>query len=272
MSRSTRPGIKRGSSDRPTPWPEASSAADGGGDRRPAPASHVLNFVQATWTILRKDIHIEVATREIVVTSGFFAILIVVMASVAFATGPQMAPRVAPGALWLSIVFASILALGRTWQREREGGALVGLLMSPAPRSAIFLGKALGVGLFLLAIEALVVPIVAILFRVALWGLLGPLSLVLVAGTLGVAGMGTLFGAMTVRTRARDLLLASVLFPLLSPVLLSCVAATRDLIYSTAMGRDPSVDDIRDWLLLLCVFDSLAFIGGLTMFNVLIEE
>ena len=109
------------------------------------------------------------------------------------------------------------------------------------------------------------------LFRVALWGLLGPLS-VLVAGTLGVAGMGTLFGAMTVRTRARDLLLASVLFPLLSPVLLSCVAATRDLIYSTAMGRDPSVDDIRDWLLLLCVFDSLAFIGGLTMFNVLIEE
>jgi heme exporter protein B len=217
-------------------------------------------------------LQIEVATREIVVTSGFFAVLVVVMASIAFATGPQTASRVAPGALWLSIVFASILALGRTWQREREGSALVGLLLSPAPRAAIFLGKALGVLLFLFAIELLVVPIVAVLFRVELFGVLEPLAVIVVVGTLGVAGMGTLFGAMTVRTRARDLLLASVLFPLLSPVLLSCVAATRDLFYAAGTGVSPCIDDIRDWLLLLCVFDSLAFVGGLSMFNVLIEE
>jgi heme exporter protein B len=194
------------------------------------------------------------------------------MASVAFATGPQTSTRVAPGALWLSIVFASILALGRTWQREREGSALASLLLSPAPRAAIFLGKTLGVVLFLLAIEVLVVPIVAILFRIDLVAVIVPLALVVVVGTFGVAGMGTLFGAMTVRTRARDLLLASVLFPLLSPVLLSCVAATRDLIYAAGTGGSASVDDIRDWLLLLCLFDSLALLGGLTMFNVLIEE
>jgi heme exporter protein B len=241
-------------------------------ERQPRPLTSVRAFARATWTILRKDVQIEVATREIVVTSGFFAVLVVVMASVAFATGPQTATRVAPGALWLSIVFASILALGRTWQREREGAALVSLLLSPAPRAAIFLGKTLGVALFLLAIEVLVVPIVAILFRIEIAAVIAPLTLVLFLGTWGVAGMGTLFGAMTVRTRARDLLLASVLFPLLSPVLLSSVAATRDLIYAAGTGRSASVDDIRDWLLLLGVFDSLAFLGGLTMFNVLIEE
>ncbi|MGA2451137.1 MAG: heme exporter protein CcmB [Polyangiaceae bacterium] len=232
----------------------------------------VLTFAKATWTILRKDLQIEVATREIVVTSGFFAVLVVVMASVAFATGPQTATRVAPGALWLAIVFASILALGRTWQREREGSALVGLLLSPVPRAAIFLGKTLGVLLFLFAVELLIVPVVAVLFRVELLRVLEPLALVLVVGTLGVAGMGTLFGAMTVRTRARDLLLASVLFPLLSPVLLSCVAASRDLFYAAGAVGSASVDDVRDWLLLLGVFDSLAFVGGLSMFNVLIEE
>jgi heme exporter protein B len=241
-------------------------------DRHPRPRASVRAFARATWTIFRKDIQIELATREIVVTSGFFAVLVVVMASVAFATGPQTSTRVAPGALWLSIVFASILALGRTWQREREGAALASLLLSPAPRAAIFLGKTLGIVLFLLAIEVLVVPIVSMLFRIDMAAVLEPLALVVVVGTIGVAGMGTLFGAMTVRTRARDLLLASVLFPLLSPVLLACVAATRDLIYAAGTGRGACVDDIRDWLLLLGVFDTLALVGGLTMFNVLIEE
>jgi heme exporter protein B len=239
--------------------------------RSSSPEAHIA-FARATWAIFWKDVQIELSTREIVVTSGFFAVLVVVMASVAFATGPETDTRVAPGALWLSIVFASILALGRTWQREREGSALVGLLMSPAPRGAIFCGKALGVTLFLSVVELVVIPIVAVLFHVDLPSIWIPLGLVVVAGTLGIAWMGTIFGAMTVRSRARDLLLASVLFPLLSPVLLSCVAATRDLFAASSAGVSPSFSDIRDWILLLAIFDSLALLGGLTMFGTLIDE
>ena len=115
-----------------------------------------------------KDLRIEAATREIVTTAGFFAALVAILASVAFATGPQTTTRVAPGALWLAIVFSSVLALGRSWQREREESALVGLLVSPIPRAAIWCGKAAGVLAFILAVEVVVVPLVALLFHVDL--------------------------------------------------------------------------------------------------------
>src|SRR5262249_1943554 len=158
-----------------------------------------------------------------------------VTASVSFYSGPQATARIAPGAVWLSIAFAAILALGRTWQREREEGAMTALLVSPIPRASIFLGKALGVLVFLFAIELIVVPLVCLMFHVDLPDVALPLGVVLVLGTIGVSAMGTLFGAMTVRTRARDLVLASVLFPLLSPALVSSVAATREIIGAAAV-------------------------------------
>src|SRR6185312_4994931 len=194
------------------------------------------------------------------------------LASVSFATGPQTTTRVAPGALWLSIVFASVLALGRSWQREREESALVGLLVSPIPRAAIWCGKAAGVLAFLLIVEVVVVPLVALLFHVDLLAVGGSLAIVMLFGTVGVAAMGTLFGAMTVRTRARDLLLATVLFPLLSPALLASVSATREVFYASAHGLPVDLGEVRDWLLLLGIFDAVAVVGGLAMFGALVED
>jgi heme exporter protein B len=179
---------------------------------------------------------------------------------------------VAPGALWLSILFASVLALGRSWQREREESALLGLLVSPIPRAAIWCGKAAGVLVFLLAVEVVVVPLVALLFHVDLPPILGPLVLVMVLGTVGVAATGTLFGAMTVRTRARELLLATVLFPLLSPALVSSVAATREILYAATSGQPVDLAEVRDWLVLLGIFDLVAMVGGMAMFGALVEE
>jgi heme exporter protein B len=91
-------------------------------------------------------------------------------------------------------------------------------------------------------------------------------------GTVGVAATGTLFGAMTVRTRARELLLATVLFPLLSPALLSSVAATREIFYAVEQGQAVDLGEIRDWLLLLGVFDAVAIAGSLAMFGALLED
>jgi heme exporter protein B len=221
---------------------------------------------------LAKDLRIELSTREIVTTTAFFAALVAVLASVAFTTGPETTTRVAPGALWLAVLFSSVLALGRTWQREREESALVGLLVSPIPRAAIWCGKALGVLAFVLTVEAVVVPLVALLFHVELPLVAGPLALVMLLGTVGVAATGTLFGAMTVRTRARELLLATVLFPLLSPSLVSSVAATREIFYASASGQPVDLAEVRAWLFLLVVFDAVAIAGGAAMFGALVED
>ena len=120
-------------------------------------------------------------------TAGFFAAIVAIMASLSFTTGPETPTRVAPGALWLAIAYTSILALARTWQREREESALLGLLVSPAPRAAIWCGKALGVLAFVVAVELVVVPLVALLFHVDLPRILGPLAAVMLDGTVGVA-------------------------------------------------------------------------------------
>ena len=219
-----------------------------------------------------KDLRTELRTREIVTTSGFFAALVAIMASVAFYSGPETTSKIAPGAIWLSVAFASVLALGRTWQREREESALTGLLVSPIPRASIFLGKALGILIFVTIVELIVIPIVALMFHVELLPVLGPLALVVFLGTLGVAATGTLFGAMTVRTRARDLVLATVLFPLLAPTLVSGVAATRELFAASGSPQGIDVDSVVDYLMLLGIFDVVGIAGGVGLFGALLED
>jgi len=230
------------------------------------PTRPLPGFLASTLGVVRKDLRIELRTREIVTTGGFFAVLVTVMASIAFSAGPRTQVRIAPGAIWIPIAFASVLALGRTWQREREENALTGLLVSPIPRTAIFLGKALGVLVLMLAVELLVVPIVALLFHVEILQYLPKIIPILLLGTVGIAATGTLFGVMTVRTSARDLVLASVLFPLLSPVLLSSVAGTA-LVFGGG-----SFAELRDYLLLLVVFDLVAVFGGLSVFGALVDD
>jgi heme exporter protein B len=228
--------------------------------------------VRGAVIVLSKDLRIEASTREIVTTAAFFAVLVMVLMSVAFASGPAPTTRVAPGVLWIAVLFSSVLALGRSWQREREESALQGLLVSPIPRAAIWLGKAIGVFVFLVAVEVVVVPLVALLFHVDLPRVAGYLTLIMLFGTAGMAATGTLFGAMTVRTRARDLLLAAVLFPLLSPALLSSVAATREVFYASASGLPIDASEVQGWLLLLGVFDLVAIAGGMALFGALLEE
>jgi heme exporter protein B len=240
--------------------------------RAPTTLGATLAALRYAALVLSKDVAIELSTREIVTTAGFFAALVAIMSSVAFTTGPEATTRVAPGALWLAIAFAAILALGRSWQREREESALVGLLVSPVPRASIWCGKTAGVLGFVLTVELAVVPLIALLFQIDLPAVLAPLAVVMVLGTLGVSATGTLFGAMTVRTRARELLLASILFPLLSPALLSSVGATREIFYAAATGQSVDMAEVRDWLVLLGVFDAIAVVGGVAMFGALIED
>lgn len=215
--------------------------------------------------VYRKDLAIERATGEVTVTSGFFALLVVVLSSLSFFGGPVSARNVASGTVWLSLSFAAVLSLGKSWQRERDEAALDGLLVSPLSRSAIFAGKALSVWTFLLAVLMVVLPLSLLLSSIDA-RLIWPLLLVAAVATPGVAASGTLFGAMTVRTGARDLLLAVVLFPLLAPTLLAAVAVTRELFNGVPLA------ELGDYLKLMAVFDLLFIAGGLSMFGTLVER
>lgn len=222
-------------------------------------------WVRQALIVAKKDIWIELATGEIVTTAGFFAVLVAIIASLAFFAGQDAKTEVAPGVVWVSVTFASVLALSRTWQRERDEGALKGLLVSPLSRSAIFLGKALGVAAFVTAVEVIVTLVAAVLFSIdlgrhGLW-----LGLLLLSATPGIAASGTLFGAMTIRTNARDLVLASVMLPLLAPSLLAGVAGTRELLG----GASPS--ELVDYFVLMGLFGFVFTAGGLGLFESVIE-
>ena len=234
-------------------------------------APHALPRRRMSWlaqarAILQKDLAIEISTGEVVITSGFFALLVVIMASLAFFGGPASGRVVASGVIWLSLAFSAVLALGKTWQRERDESALDGLLVAPLSRSAIFAGKALGVLAFLVTVECVVMPVAALLFSIDLIQVGPGLLVIALFATPGIAASGTLFGSMTVRTHARDLLLAVVLFPLLSPTLLSAVAATRELL------NGAPISELADYLKLMGMFDLLFVSGGLMLFGTLVER
>lgn len=230
-----------------------------------AARAELPSWARQVMVVYRKDLAIEAATGEVTVTSGFFALLVVVLASLSYFGGPGSARNVASGTIWISLSFAAVLSLGKSWQRERDEAALDGLLVSPLSRSAIFAGKALSVWTFLLAVLAIVLPLSLLLSSIDA-ALLGPLLVVALVATPGVAASGTLFGAMTVRTGARDLLLAVVLFPLLAPTLLAAVAVTRELFNGVPLG------ELLDYLKLMGVFDLVFIAGGLSMFGTLVER
>jgi heme exporter protein B len=229
------------------------------------PRRRVPSWSAQTLVVFTKDLMIERATGEIVLTTGFFGVLVAILASLAVSSGPEQKEELAPAVLWLSVTFAAVLGLGRTWQREREEGALKGLVVSPLARSAIFAGKALGVFVFIGAVELVVIPTAALLFGFDLIPYALPLLIIASFANVGVAATGTLFGAMTVRTRVRDVVLASVLLPLLTPTLGSATAATRELFGGA------SLRELGDYLELMGVFDVVFCSAGLGLFGVLLE-
>jgi heme exporter protein B len=186
-------------------------------------------FARVAWLVLRKDVAIEVKSREILYTTLFFAVSCVLIFSFAFVQGGQPLEGAAAGIIWIAIAFAGTLALGRTFERERYGETLRALLLAPAPRPAIYVGKLLGIILLLAVAELLIVPLVGLLFQAAVFA--RPLLLVslLVTGTIGFAAVGTLFAAMLVRARTRDVLLPILLYPITVPVMIAGVRGTAAL-------------------------------------------
>ncbi len=225
-----------------------------------------MNILRAAWIIALKDLRLEFRTKEILTATSLFALLVVTLGSLAFYTDPVSAPNVAPGVLWITILFCGILLTGRSWAIERENDAVFAVLMAPIPRAAVYVGKSISALVLLFAVELLLVPLCLMFFQIDLGSRLLQLLALVFLGSIGFITTATLFAAVGIRTRARDLMLSVLVFPLVAPALLAAAVATREL-----FGGAPW-SDVVDWIRILTAFD-LLFIGfGLWVSSYLLAE
>ena len=226
-----------------------------------------MKLLETAWLVTRKDLVIEFRSREIVYTTLFFAISVMLVFSFSFVREGVAVEGAAPGILWVAIAFSGTLALGRTFERERQNETLRGLLISPADRPALYLGKLAGILLLMTAVEVVVVPMVAFMFQAPLFRYPALMSALLLTGTLGFAAVGTLFAAMLVRTRSRDVLLPLLLYPITVPVIIAGVRGTAALLQA-----DADLPMARAWLSMLVFFDIVFVTLALWTFEAVMTE
>jgi heme exporter protein CcmB len=217
--------------------------------------------------VLKKDAAIEAKSWEVLTTTLFFAVSCVLIFSFAFVKEGRAVEDAAAGILWIAIAFSGTLALGRTFERERYGETLRALLLAPAPRAALYVGKLLGMLALLGLAELLLVPLVALLFQATLFA--RPLLLIalLAGGTIGFCAVGTLFAAMLVRARSRDVLLPILLYPIIIPVIIAGVRGTAAL-----LGATPDEPTAIMWIGVLGAFDVVFVTLSLWTFEPLMTE
>ena len=218
-------------------------------------------FFEQVLAILWKDIRCELRSKQTWTSMGLFALLVLVIFNFAFDLRVDNKAAIAPGALWVAFIFASLLGLGRTIAVEREKGLMDRLLLCPVDRKAVYLAKLLGNLLFIGVVELVALPVFAALFNIPLFGALLPIVLL---GTLGIAAIGTLFSAIAAATQARELLLPILVFPLIVPVVISAVRATGNLM-APAINEPP-------WLGLITAFDVIFLSVAMLTFEFVVEE
>ncbi len=219
-----------------------------------------------TGAVAWKDLTTERRSKANFNAVVFLAALMLLMFG--FALGPDTATlrASAAGILWLTVLFSGNLAFHRSYQVELEGGALETLLLYPGARSSIFLGKMLANLVFVLLVEVVLVPLAIILYDIPMTGTLHMVLVVLFLGTFGFVTLGTFYASMASRSRAREVLLPLLLFPMLVPVLVAAVEGTASLLAGDAMG------DSGRWIQLLLAFDIIFLGASILAFGAVIEE
>lgn len=236
-----------------------------------APSGEMGEFSRAirdALTIAAKDLRVELRSKEILLTTGYFGFMVVLIFAFAFFRGDAPISAVAPGILWVAVAFSGTLGLSRAFDREREGDCIRALMLTPVARPAIYLGKMLGVLLFMVIVELVVVPAVIFFFNLPI----DPERLirivgVILLGTLGYAIVGSLLAAALLRARAKDVLLAIVLYPIALPVMIGGVKATGAL-----LEPKMALDELAVWVPMLGFFDVVFLVASLWIFEALLMD
>jgi heme exporter protein B len=221
---------------------------------------------RVAFAVARKDAVAELRGRHAIVSTLFFAAVVLLLFG--FALGPDAArlAAAAPGLLWLAVVFAGILAVGRLHQLETDDGALEQLAAYPVDRRALYAGKALGGFAVMLVLGLVMLVAVGVLFAVDVGRAPLPLLVTVVLGAAGVAAVGTFYAGITVRLRAREVMLPLLMLPVLAPLLLAAVKAT-----SAALSGDP-FGELGAWIGLLLAFDVVMIAAGAATYGFVLED
>lgn len=221
-----------------------------------------MELLRAALVIAGKDVRLELRARDTLASAVVFGLIVVVVFNFGLNRAPGSLAPAAPGLLWVAYAFTGVLAMNRAF--SREPGGLDGLLAAPVSRDAVFLGKMLGSLAFMLAIEAALLPIFAVMLDLP--ALSPALGLVILLATVGFATLGTFFAAIAAQTRAREILLPVLFFPLITPVIIAAVEAT-----AVALGGGPLTPIWTRWAPLLVVFDALFLVICPWLFGLIFE-
>ena len=223
-----------------------------------------MTLLRQAVAVAGKDLRIELRGRHALAAVLPFAATLLVAMGLSLGPGRALLQRTAPALLWVAVLFAAVLASRQAYRIEAEDDALESLILSPVDRAAVFLGKAAGVTVQLLLLEAVVLVLVAVLFDLSLGAAPSALAGAFLLGTLGLAAVGSLFGVLSIAPRARETVLPLLILPLATPVLLAGVRATE---VATGVVGDPA-----SWLGLLAAFDAIFLALGTLVFGYLLED
>lgn len=210
----------------------------------------MMSFLRQSLTVAVKDLRSELRTKEALNSSLAFTLVILLLFSFAFDPTEEQTRQIAGGLLWLAFAFAGALILNRSFARELANDCLDALVAAPLTGAALFLGKAVANFVLLLVVEVIALPVFGIFYDVNWTRQLGALALVVALGTWGLTVVGTLFSALTVNLRLRELMLPMLVYPVMAPALLAAIQLTSPLV----MGQ-PLSGDLMVWLRLLAAFD-----------------
>lgn len=214
--------------------------------------------------VVWKDVVLETRTKDTVVSVLVFALLVIVVFNFALNPTPQSVGLVAPGILWVAFTFGGVLGLTRTFAVEKERGGMQGMLLTPVGRDEIYLGKVLSIFVLMIAVEVVTFPIFAVIYDLPL---LAPGFIpVAVLATVGIAAVGTLFSAMAVNTRAREVMLPLLFLPIAVPVVVAAVEAS-----GPALAADPWGGALP-WLPILAVYDAVFLVVCSIAFGYVVQD
>ena len=223
-------------------------------------------FFRVIRWIVWKDLISEIRSRENISSMFFFALIIILIFSLSLSMDQEMVKEMIPGILWIAFSFTGIIGLGKSFLVETQNDCMENLLMAPIPKGAVYLGKLLGNFLFMLVVEIIIFPLFIIFFNLDIFGQIPMIMLICFLGTLGLAAMGTLLSAMTVQIKAREVMFPLMLLPLVVPVIIGAVEATKG-----ALNVDP-LKLYQQWIQLLAVFDLVFLIVSYWLFEFILED
>jgi heme exporter protein B len=224
-----------------------------------------MDFFRQTFIIMQKDLRAELRSKEAINASFSFALVILLLFSFAFEPSPELTVDISGGLLWIAFVFAGALILNRSFSRELPNDCLDALIAAPLPGSALFLGKALSNLALLMAVEAVCFPVFGIFYNVNWTRQFWPLVLVVALGTWGFTVIGTMFSALTVNIRLREVMLPLLVYPTMIPCLMAAMQLTGHLV-----GGQPLNSEVMVWMKFLIGFDVIFTSLALTLVEIVL--